>query len=444
MPLSGEIGEPSPSAVTLMENPNGSPPEASADAFAGKKKKKTKVSLNIKFSDKYHHTGVVLGEGASSRVLECRDLRHGNMYAVKSVSKTTPGFNRERVLAEIGILAKCKGQETIIQMMEYFEDEASFTLVFEKVDGGPLMTRIKESAMFTEYDASRVIGDVAHALAFLHSIGIAHRDIKPDNILCVLKDRISPVKLVDFNLSHRHDVASPPRIRSPVGTPEFMSPEVAMTLHGDQQSYDELCDVWSLGIILHMMLVGFMPFVGDCGMDCGWKQGSPCELCAEDLLENISQCKLISFDAPEWQLVTGGAKDLISRMLVRASQRISARHILEHPWICQTPPMTPLATPGRITEGVDAGFNTFLADANDKMRKMEPDTAAVSLGAPSNALYRRRLRSQALLAPFATVRGRDLSEIHTPRAPLVSPPDAGLPRSRLSESLSVDDLHINA
>eukprot|EP00048_Salpingoeca_helianthica_P002136 m.54782 g.54782 ORF g.54782 m.54782 type:complete len:439 (-) comp11921_c0_seq3:219-1535(-) len=436
--MASEVSVASPSAQLAIENPNGSPPGVDLT-------KKKKKRANNKFSDKYELTGVVLGKGESSEICECRDLRHQNLRAAKAVAKTTPGFDRDRILTEIRILTKCKAQETIIQLIEFYEDETCFTLIFEKISGGPLMQRIKAIRTFTERDASDVTNDIAHALDFLHSNGITHRDLKPDNILCVSLSTISPVKLADFDLSQFNDTKDPPRMRSPVGTPEFMSPEIADAIHSpDHQPYNELCDVWALGVILHMMLIGAMPFVGKCGADCGWDQGQPCERCADDLLENISACKQLSFDADEWQRITGGAKDLLSRMLVRATQRISAKQILEHPWVCQAPPMTPLATPARLLDSTDNGFNTFLSDANDKLRKMEAD-APVNLGAPGNDLFRRRSQSRALLAPFSTVKGRALAEIHTPKFPIVSPPGPPGPprRSTLSSStFTMEDLDI--
>ena len=80
-----------------------------------------------------------------------------------------------------------------------------------------------------------------------------------------------------------------------VGTPEFMSPEVAHAFAtGRERAYDKRCDIWSLGIMMcgcvvcgavcdgrrYMLLCGYPPFYGDCGTNCGWKQGKHCEDCA--------------------------------------------------------------------------------------------------------------------------------------------------------------------
>merc|ERR1711974_31287 len=67
-------------------------------------------------------------------------------------------------------------------------------------NGGPLLDHIQARICFTEAEASAIIADLAQALKYLHNKGIAHRDIKPDNILCVNSSAPSPVKLCDFDL----------------------------------------------------------------------------------------------------------------------------------------------------------------------------------------------------------------------------------------------------
>ena len=97
---------------------------------------------------------------------------------------------------------------------------------------------------------------------YLYVLGIAHRDLKPANILCVHRHSVVPVKLCDF------DLASAPWTRddslateysedsidliSPVGSAEYMAPEVVSVFIGGQSAvaYDKRCDLWSLGIIL--------------------------------------------------------------------------------------------------------------------------------------------------------------------------------------------------
>eukprot|EP00047_Mylnosiga_fluctuans_P020470 m.92745 g.92745 ORF g.92745 m.92745 type:complete len:509 (-) comp8521_c0_seq1:364-1890(-) len=423
-PADGETQTQSVLAQSLSSSPDVVPD-------FGKKKKK-KVLTNRTFNDVYELTDVVLGEGAASIVKECRDRKHGVAFAAKFINKANEDFSRHKVLAEIAILQKCKGQETILQIIEFFEEDEFFVLIFEKIDGGPLMAHIMDCRSFTERTASLVVKDVATALVFLHDNGIAHRDIKPENILCVFRDRITPVKLADFNLGAARGLQSDEtHLNAPVGTPEFMPPEVAEAVAGNlRQPYDELGDVWSLGVIMHMMLTGTAPFSGDCGQDCGWKHGQACELCAEELLENISKGR-IDFSADAWRKISGGAKDLIARMLVRAPNRLTARQVLAHPWIQQTPPDIPLATPAKLNQARSVSpFDSFASEANEKLRIADTKAAI----AERQAILPR---AQGIVPAYNTIVGHQLSDIRTPHF-VPSPVGRSLPspmsRSQASPS----------
>ena len=97
---------------------------------------------------------------------------------------------------------------------------------------------------------------IPHPSAFFPA-GIAHRDLKPENILCVKMGQLTPVKICDFDLGSgvvvRSDHASPvttPELSTPVGSAEFMAPEVVDVWQDQAWKYDKRCDLWSLGIIL--------------------------------------------------------------------------------------------------------------------------------------------------------------------------------------------------
>lgn len=84
--------------------------------------------------------------------------------------------------------------------------------------------------------------------------GIAHRDLKPENILCERADEVVPLKICDFDLASGikcdSDGTKTPELLTPVGSAEYMAPEVVDAWVGDSFSYDKRCDLWSLGIIL--------------------------------------------------------------------------------------------------------------------------------------------------------------------------------------------------
>ena len=154
------------------------------------------------------------------------------------------------------------------------------------------------------------------------------------------------MKLCDFDLcSLANNQVSTPQLLSPVGSLEYMAPEVVDTFmmddyYGDddddeidEMSYNKKCDIWSLGIISYILLCGHPPFSGSCGLSCGWEEGEPCITCQELLLASIKDGE-VKFPGKHWEKISTQAKDLIGNLLNKDSvSRFSAEHVLNHPWI---------------------------------------------------------------------------------------------------------------
>jgi len=318
-----------------------------------KKKKSTTLVANT-FSDLYTLTGEVLGEGSYGRVVTCQNVYTGLEYAVKIIEKRPGLYNRSKVLKEIEIYHLCRGHRNIIQLIEYFEEDDQFYLIFEKIRGGPLLSHIQERICFTESEASAIVKNLAEAIKHLHKQGIAHRDLKPDNILCVRDDTPCPVKLCDFDLCSKANIdISTPRLLTPVGSVEYMAPEVVDTFliddyYDDEEeevTYNKKCDLWSLGIIMYILLCGYVPFSGKCGSNCGWEKGENCRECQELLFDSIKEGQ-VEFHTKYWNNISEEAKDLISRLLVKdATVRLDAEEVLVHPWVLNGGPNISLQTP---------------------------------------------------------------------------------------------------
>lgn len=307
-----------------------------------KRRRKKRASSSMQsscFQELYKLTGEVLGEGAYASVQTCINIYTELEYAVKIIDKI-PGHARARVFREVETFHHCQGHPNILQLLEFFEDEEKFYLVFEKINGGPLLTRIQENVCFSEYDAAQIIKEIASGLDFLHKKGIAHRDLKPENILCVYPDKLCPIKICDFDLGSgikfTTNISSPtatPQLLTPVGSAEFMAPEVVDLFVGESNYYDKRCDLWSLGVIAYILLCGYPPFSGNCEQDCGWNRGENCRTCQELLFESIQEGRF-SFPENDWVDVSEEAKDLIRGLLVKeAPKRLSAAAVLNHPWI---------------------------------------------------------------------------------------------------------------
>jgi len=372
-----------------------------------RKKKRYESISATKFEDLYRTTNEVLGAGSYGSVRTCINNITGEEFAVKIIEKCI-GHSRGRVFNEIEMYHISQGQPNILQLVEYFEEEDRFFMVFEKMLGGPLLSHLERRGHFTEFEASLVIRDIATALDFLHKRGIAHRDLKPENILCEHYDRVVPVKICDFDLASglkevrelrskigsagssslsyqgggpsfenpigHHDFqpfnqdvggadsgihlgrgdedfsVTTPELLTPVGSVEFMAPEVVESLVGvEANSYDKRCDLWSLGVIMYMLLCGYPPFYGVCGSDCGWERGEACKDCQDMLFTSIQEGRY-EFPDREWATLSPESKDLIRHLLVRdAHARFSAEQVLDHPWLSTQadagPGGTSLATP---------------------------------------------------------------------------------------------------
>jgi len=297
------------------------------------------------FSDLYNLKNDILGEGSYGRVETCINVYTNIEYAVKIINKDSWTFNRQKMLKEIELYYLCQGaNDSIIQLIDYFEETDKFYLIFEKAKGGHLLNQINKRAKFNDVEAAAVISKLSSALKYLHSRGIAHRDLKPENILCMedAEDAVDlNIRLCDFDLCSKvQPTVSTPRLSSPAGSPEYLAPEVVeVFVHEDDimydlldedLSYDKRCDLWSLGVIAYTLLCGRLPFNGRCGRDCGWEdRNEDCEDCQNDLYDNI---KNGYFHIPEE--VSPLAKDLIRQLLqTDPDHRLEASDVLCHPWI---------------------------------------------------------------------------------------------------------------
>uniref|UniRef100_A0A669EXK8 non-specific serine/threonine protein kinase n=1 Tax=Oreochromis niloticus TaxID=8128 RepID=A0A669EXK8_ORENI len=429
IPLSiadGNVG-----TAVLTDMPSSQPIDIPDAKKRNKKKKRCRAtdSFSGRFEDVYRLQEEVLGEGAYARVQTCINLITNKEYAVKIIEKR-PGHSRSRVFREVEMLYQCQGHRNILELVEFFEEEDKFYLVFEKLRGGSILEHIHKRQHFSEQEACLVVQDIASALDFLHNKGMAHRDLKPENILCESAHKICPVKICDFDLgsgiklNSDSSPISTPELLTPCGSAEYMAPEVVEAFSEEATIYDKRCDLWSLGVILYIMLSGYPPFVGRCGGDCGWELGEPCHTCQNTLFESIQEGKY-EFPEKDWAHISSSAKDLISKLLVRdAKSRLSASQVLQHPWVLggasDTLPTSILhqrtSSARDLTVFADKAMavNRQLAEQDGMEEQQQQEVqffvtasgSSMRLSPPSNSkLAKRRQRSSQpkLLAPLVIV-----------------------------------------
>jgi len=263
-----------------------------------------------KILENYEMDKKKLGEGSYGSVCKAKHKATGMQRAVKTIAKAQMK-NKERFKMEIAIM-KTMDHPNIIKLYESFEDVRNIYLVMEIAAGGELFDRIIEAGHFTEVQAAILMQQIIRAIYYMHDNKVCHRDLKPENFLFMSKDKIekSNLKIIDFGLSCRFEPGQV--LTTKAGTPYYVAPQV---LAG---KYDELSDLWSVGVIMYVMLCGYPPFFGE----------TDAEVLSKVRLGNFS------FNATDWKNISEDAKGLIRLLLkMNPKERISAQKALEHPWI---------------------------------------------------------------------------------------------------------------
>ncbi|KAM6582521.1 hypothetical protein CsatB_009523 [Cannabis sativa] len=256
-----------------------------------------------------YDVGKLLGQGNFGKVYHGRNLETGQSVAIKVIDK-------EKIM-KVGMIEQTKREISVMRLVkhpnvvEFYEVMATKTKIYfvmEYVKGGELFNKISKGKL-QEDMARKYFQQLISAVDYCHSRGVYHRDLKLENLLL---DENGVLKVTDFGLSAL--VESRPEehvvmLKTACGTPAYAAPEVLC-----RRGYDGAkADIWSCGVILFVLLAGYLPFHDT------------------NLMELYKKIGKANYKCPNWFSLE--VRKLQARILnPNPNKRISIAKIMENPW----------------------------------------------------------------------------------------------------------------
>ncbi|TKY73110.1 CBL-interacting serine/threonine-protein kinase 6 [Spatholobus suberectus] len=204
-----------------------------------------------------YELGRLLGHGTFAKVYHARNLQTGKSVAMKVVGKekVMKVGMMEQIKREISAMNMVK-HPNIVQLHEVMASKSKIYIAMELVRGGELFNKIARGRL-REETARLYFQQLVSAVDFCHSRGVYHRDLKPENLLL---DAYGNLKVTDFGLStFSEHLRQDGLLHTTCGTPAYVAPEVI-----GKKGYDgDKADIWSCGVVLYVLLAGFLPFQDD-------------------------------------------------------------------------------------------------------------------------------------------------------------------------------------
>eukprot|EP00555_Chaetoceros_dichaeta_P003563 CAMPEP_0198251994 /NCGR_PEP_ID=MMETSP1447-20131203/2635_1 /TAXON_ID=420782 /ORGANISM="Chaetoceros dichaeta, Strain CCMP1751" /LENGTH=688 /DNA_ID=CAMNT_0043937135 /DNA_START=14 /DNA_END=2080 /DNA_ORIENTATION=- len=251
-----------------------------------------------------------LKNGNLSTVWKGEKKSSGEIVAIKVIARKNSIKNDADVLSEVAILHSLR-HKYVVKLHNYFEEPSRFLMIMEFMSGGDVINRVRENSSYTEKDTRELSKSLLTAIAYIHSCDVAHRDIKPENLLLETRRSNCRIKVADFGFARR--VHAPLSLTTRCGTPTYVAPEILKN-----HPHDESADMWSVGVIMYLLLVGYPPFKEN-------KQ--------QELFQKI-RLGYYEFQPDDWKDISEQAKDMIQSLLVvDPAHRYSAEKSLQHEWI---------------------------------------------------------------------------------------------------------------
>eukprot|EP00420_Gonyaulax_spinifera_P038131 CAMPEP_0197884456 /NCGR_PEP_ID=MMETSP1439-20131203/10898_1 /TAXON_ID=66791 /ORGANISM="Gonyaulax spinifera, Strain CCMP409" /LENGTH=459 /DNA_ID=CAMNT_0043504189 /DNA_START=47 /DNA_END=1426 /DNA_ORIENTATION=+ len=298
----------------------------------------------------------VIGQGSYGTVHLVKHRGTDEYLALKQMAKARYSKKnlRERAYAEREILAEARNR-WFVELKMTFQDAENVYMAMEFLQGGDLCTHLEHKLRFSKEETAFYMAELLQAIDVVHRAGFVHRDVKPDNVVL---DSRGHLKLLDFGLCkadpgatvEQEAEAKPAasgklpstrrqRLKSQVGTPQYMSPEAYRGAMGPAG------DLWALGIMAFECLYGSVPF------HAGLEEGPKAIMMVAQKVKNYKDTFPPRLHkAMERGFIGSTAEDFLCRVVCDVSERLDVESMRHHPFFegidfervhLATPPIRP-------------------------------------------------------------------------------------------------------
>ncbi|NP_001267860.1 hypothetical protein VitviT2T_019062 [Vitis vinifera] len=309
-----------------------------------------------------YDVGRLLGQGNFAKVYYGRDLKTGQSVAIKVIDK-------EKIF-KVGLIDQTKREisvmklvkhPNVIQFYEVMATKTKIYFVMEYAKGGELFNKVAKGRLMEDF-ARNYFQQLISAVDFCHSRGVYHRDLKPENLLL---DENGVLKVTDFGLSalaeSKHQDGL---LHTTCGTPAYVAPEVI-----NRKGYDGAkADIWSCGVILFVLLAGYLPFHDS------------------NLMEMYRKIGKADYKCPNW--FPSEVRRLLSKILdPNPNTRISIAKIMVNPWFRRGFIPKPLKTKTEVKDLDPLGTDTVFGPCENnsaaagEMKELSKPTQPTNLNA---------------------------------------------------------------